>query len=67
MCLDTWVPVGGTVLKDGVYLGKENESRGHKPHGVGGPSVFLSLSLVNKDTTLGLLIGQKLGKQGRKN
>ena len=26
--------------------------------GVGGPSVFVLLSLVNKETALGLLIGQ---------
>ena len=35
--------------------------------GVGGPSVFVLLSLVNKETALGLLIGQNLGKQGRQN
>ena len=32
--------------------------------GVGGSSVFMLLSLVNKETVLGLVIGQKLGRQG---
>ena len=36
-------------------------------HGIGGPSVFVLLSLVNKETALGLLIGQNLGRQGRQN
>ena len=34
--------------------------------GVGGP-VFVLLSLVNKETALGLLIGQNLGRQERQN
>ena len=32
--------------------------------GVGGPFVFVLLSLVNKETYLGLVIGQKLGRWG---
>ena len=32
--------------------------------GVGGPSVFVLLSLVNKETALGLVIGQNLCRQG---
>ena len=31
--------------------------------GVGDPSVFVLLSLVNKETALGLVIGQNLGRQ----
>ena len=30
--------------------------------GVGGPSVFVLLSLANKEIALGLLIGQNLGR-----
>ena len=33
-------------------------------HGIGGPFVFVLLSLVNEETALGLVIGQNLGKQG---
>ena len=36
------------------------------PIGVGGPSVFVLLSLVNKETALGLVIGQNLHRQGDK-
>ena len=32
--------------------------------GVGGPSVFVLLSLVNEETALGLVIGQNLGRRG---
>ena len=35
-------------------------------NGVGGPSAFVLLSLVNKETALGLLIGQNLGGEGIK-
>ena len=35
--------------------------------GIGGPSVFVLLSLVNKETALGLLIGQNLGRWGGQN
>ena len=35
--------------------------------GVGGSSVFVLLSLVNKETTLSLLIGQNLGRWGKLN
>ena len=35
--------------------------------GIGGPYVYMLLSLVNKEPALGLLIGRNLGRQGKLN
>ena len=35
--------------------------------GVGGPSLFVLLSLVNKEIALGLLVGQNLARWGKLN